>query len=112
MAYILRSMACIGAIYAMSPVDTRDPSAPALAPASLSAAATVVRQIEALDQSGLKDALALGGDAARLWASLDPQTRQRLLDLIAEQRKASGDTLSKQDRGIPWQGQRPARDPV
>ncbi|MDJ1159054.1 hypothetical protein QNA08_12485 [Chelatococcus sp. SYSU_G07232] len=110
MAYILRSAFFIGAIYMMSPVETVPP--PATATGGLSGAtAAMARPLPALGGAGVKDAMTLAGEAARVWSDLDPQTRERLLDLLAERRPAAGratpsaDTLSGRDRAVPWRGE-------
>lgn len=98
MAFLLRSALVIGVIYWLSPVHERAGEAAApLAPAA-----------------GVENMASLAGEAVRegqalaLWQQLDAEARRRLLALFIEEpaaRPAAGrDTLSRDDRTIPWRG--------
>ncbi len=100
MAYILRSLFFIGAVYAMSPLRTGDPAVD-LSRASLVMAplAGTVAQASAL--TGMPTAR-MTRDAARAFAALDDRTKSELLDLVARTAKAAAaDTLSRADRQVP-----------
>ena len=79
MAYILRSLAVIGVIALNSPVNSERPDAPH-APAT---ARSVARTAIPFHPHEAASSLTAAREAAQIIAGLDPETRQRLLEMAA-----------------------------
>lgn len=79
MAYILRSLAVIGVIALNSPVHGGRSEAPQTATTARSAMRTVAQ----VPQHETASSLTAAREAAQIIAGLDPETRQRLLEMAA-----------------------------
>ncbi|MDP3255887.1 MAG: hypothetical protein Q8S58_16165 [Bosea sp. (in: a-proteobacteria)] len=79
MAYILRSLAVIGVIALHSPVHGERSQEHDAAATARKVAAGVPR----VDVSGTMSSLTAAREAAQIFAGLDPETRQRLIEMAA-----------------------------
>lgn len=79
MAYILRSLAIIGVIAVNSPVHGGRSEAPQMAAAARSA----VRAVAQVTPHEAASSLTAAREAAQIIAGLDPETRQRLLEMAS-----------------------------
>ncbi|WP_156323319.1 hypothetical protein [Bosea sp. AAP35] len=78
MAYILRSLAVIGVIALNSPVHGERSD-----DGSVAAVREVTKAATQIDRPGAMSTLTAAREAAQILAGLDPQTRQRLMEMTA-----------------------------